>query len=332
MFAVLSSTATTATNVSDNLGLGTIIRFLGIGKEDNTPENYSGSLVERINYLEQHMATKDEISRLDQKMVTKDEVSNLSQRMVTKDEISSIDQKISNIKTTTDLQAETVVNTYLQQFKSGGYLAIRDYSSSAAIQEAMATSSIVINSDRSGVALDWLIDNGRPLHDFFDKLNGFNYKVPDNYSIEDFIRDDNCWNHLRNAQYKAFVLNFSANMYRASALDSRSTVYTGELESDYVLHNVFVMTLSYTGMLVGWNGGDTLSEFQTVNYTDVVGNTTQLIGVYDAWSSQHPRTLNFDVYKAVSRFYAVRNTYNDTYDSSYPYNRDAKITIKYVTL
>ena len=286
-------------DVGDNLN-GWLINFLGYGKENNTPDNYGGSIVERLNYLEAHTATKEDISK--------------------------IDQKISSIKGSSDLQADSIINTYLQQFRSGGYLAIRDYTSSAAIQEAMATSSIVINSDRSGVALDWLISQGRPLHEFFDKLNGFNYSVPNNYSIDDFIRDDNCWNHLRNAQYKTFVLNFSTSMKHASALGGRSTSYSGELITDYVLDNVFIMNVIYTGMHSGNNGNRECYKFKTVSYTDAFGNNVQLVGNFEAWNSEHPRILAFDVYKSISRLYAATNT-NEYYST-----RNASITVKYVAL
>lgn len=70
-------------DVGDNLN-GWLINFLGYGKEGSTPNDYGGSLVERVNYLEKQqqaicsktdsLATKEQIKNL----ATKEDVENVS--------------------------------------------------------------------------------------------------------------------------------------------------------------------------------------------------------------------------------------------------------------
>lgn len=66
-------------------------------------------------------------------------------------DLANVKIAVSQIKVSSDMQNETVFNTYLQQLKDGKYTSVAAYTSSVKTQEAMATSPIVINSDRSGL-------------------------------------------------------------------------------------------------------------------------------------------------------------------------------------
>ena len=75
-------------DVGDNLN-GWLIDFLGYGKQDNVPSTYGGSLVERVNFLEnENQFLKDQIASLGTKtdalgvkadsLATKEDVENVS--------------------------------------------------------------------------------------------------------------------------------------------------------------------------------------------------------------------------------------------------------------
>ena len=74
-------TPASATVVSDNLS-GWLIGFLGYGKEDSTPDEYGGSLIERVNFLEsENRALKNQMDKLSNKadtLATKEDVENVS--------------------------------------------------------------------------------------------------------------------------------------------------------------------------------------------------------------------------------------------------------------
>lgn len=57
------SAAQAYADVGDNLN-GWLINFLGYGKESSVPDDYGGSLVERVNYLEKNMATKEDVENV----------------------------------------------------------------------------------------------------------------------------------------------------------------------------------------------------------------------------------------------------------------------------
>ena len=83
LILILLVTMPVSADVGDNLN-GWLINFLGYGKEGSTPNDYGGSLVERVNYLEKQqqaicsktdsLATKEQIKNL----ATKEDVENVS--------------------------------------------------------------------------------------------------------------------------------------------------------------------------------------------------------------------------------------------------------------
>ena len=81
VFTFLLMTPASATVVSDNLS-GWLIGFLGYGKEDSTPDEYGGSLIERVNFLEsENRALKNQMDKLSNKadtLATKEDVENVS--------------------------------------------------------------------------------------------------------------------------------------------------------------------------------------------------------------------------------------------------------------
>lgn len=86
------------------------------------------------------------------------------------------------------------------------------------------------------IALDWLIANGRDLNIFFSQLDGFNYTVPAGYMIDQFIADDNCWNHAKASTFGRYALSASA-VCKSSAINNRATtVYLKQFEHYYGIH------------------------------------------------------------------------------------------------
>lgn len=78
---VLLLSAPVYADVGDNLN-GWLIDFLGYGKQDTVPSTYGGSLVERVNFLEnENQFLKDQIASLGTKadnLATKEDVENVS--------------------------------------------------------------------------------------------------------------------------------------------------------------------------------------------------------------------------------------------------------------
>lgn len=193
-------------------------------------------------------------------------------------DLADVKVAVSQIKVSSDMQNETVINTYLQQLKDGKYTSIAAYTSSVKIQEAMATSPIVINSDRSGFALDWLIANGRDLNIFFSQLDGFNYTVPEGYTIDQFVADDNCWNHLRNCTYKLYTVGMSNYIAKNANISRRYSSTGATLSSSWSTGNMYVVSVAYSPALSGWNGPSSIYNVCPVYTTDIYGTNRTYIG------------------------------------------------------
>ena len=130
-------------DVGDNLN-GWLIAFLGYGKENNTPDNYGGSVVERLNYLEARQAENT-------------------------DQIDSMSEKIDTLKVDVGVSAAQTYITLLSDYQANG-TASAVYNDKTQ-WDALCRSSVMHCSQKySGEALDYYLENSLPLNDFFKDM------------------------------------------------------------------------------------------------------------------------------------------------------------------
>lgn len=134
---------------------------------------------------------------------------------------------------------DMLVDRLVLDLLDGKFNSIDDCSSNKNVQYQVATSERLINSNKCGVALDWIINNGFDLNLFFSKFDGFNHKVESNCKISKFLSDAIYFNLLLNCKYGLYLLSTSSEVLRYKDLLKKMSTSI-DIDTSCELNNLIV--------------------------------------------------------------------------------------------
>lgn len=167
-------------------------------------------------------------------------------------DLANVQVAVSQIQLSSSVSNAMTEQTLYSQFVSSGKTRIEDWSSNVNLQEALATSSIMINSENSNYALDWYVRNKTDISDYLSKLDGYNYTT--NYmTITDFANSKQAIRGMSTVTFYDSVKKSTEyqKALNASSLIVSTTVWSATSPS--LGYNIMLQSHSYAQEHTSWH-------------------------------------------------------------------------------
>lgn len=283
-------------NVSDNVLNSSLEQTIGDYDDTATAKTLFGMLQKIVTML---TTMSEQILDI---QTMKSDITEVSTRLT---KLDNIEAKITTVQSNSDLQTYQTILSLYDSYINSGKESIVEWNSSYTLQEGLATSDLIVNSEYSGAGLDWMLDNGRcDLLEYLHRMSGFTYSGACT-TIQQFANDRNALNAILSAQYGYNLLATSLLFRQAFGTSTLLTTinYSGRYNGSSTTPN----HIFGRGFITDWSVTPLESNMGSTYVTYYKNNTVRLLS--DSWAAGNmPYTGS--LYKVVDNFYTAPTTYS----------------------